>query len=114
MPYYKPVIIALLSAQVVNAFSPGSHAFTQSPLTKLSATVDREVITKKEYEDIAGASFEELSEAQRADKTKYLYPKHVEVVEDLAPMVNEMVDKVVRILSLYKYVVKSKKNLMSL
>lgn len=94
MTYYKPVIIALLSAQLVNAFSPASHAFTQSPLTKLSATVDPGVVTKKEYEDIAGASFEELSQAQRADKSKYLYPKHVEVVEDLAPMVNEMVDQV--------------------
>jgi len=98
MPYFKPTIIALICTPLANAFSPSlsssSFAGQQRLTSSLSATVDPETVTKKEYEDICGISFNEEDMGQRLERTKFLYPKHVEVVEDLSPMVDDMVDNV--------------------
>ena len=59
------------------------------------ATVDPSVITKKEYQDICGVDFDDVTLADRLKKTAYLYPKHVEVIEDFAPLVDKMVDEIV-------------------
>lgn len=81
---------------MVAAFSPSS--FIQNPSTatstSLCATVDRDVITKKEYRDICGIGFDDESLEERLKRTSYLYPKHVEVIEDFSPLVNEMVDDI--------------------
>jgi len=58
------------------------------------ATVDKDVVTKKEYQDICGVDFNDNTLADRLQKTSYLYPKHVEVIEDFEPIVDEMVDKI--------------------
>lgn len=96
MPPYKPAALALLHIPLANAFSPSSLSLAGKQLlvTSLSATVDPETITKKEYEDICGINFDDKTLAERLERTSYLYPKHVEVVEDLAPMVDEMVDSI--------------------
>ena len=92
--YSNAVTVALLCSPIVNAFSPSSFAAKQR-MTSLSATVDPDTVTKKEYEDICGVSFDDKSLAERLQRTNYLYPKHVEVVEDLAPMVDDMVNNIV-------------------
>jgi len=56
--------------------------------------VDPSTVTKKEYEDICGVSFDEGSLQERLKATNFLYPKHVEVIEDIGPIAGEMVDKI--------------------
>lgn len=80
-----------------SAFTP--HSFVaqrtagRSSSLKMS-TVDPSVVTKKEYQDICGVDFDDQTLASRLKKTAYLYPKHVEVIEDFAPMVDKMVDEI--------------------
>ena len=76
-------------------------AFAPSPLTSstrgsaLKVAVDPTTVTKKEYEDICGVSFDTETLEQRLKRTSFLYPKHVEVIEDIAPIADEMVDNIV-------------------
>jgi len=96
----KVYAASLTAASAVSAFHP-----TKLPVKKpfqpqirqhssLQVIIDPTVITKKEYTDICGVEFtpEELS--KRLERTEFLYPKHVEVIEDLSPVVDEMVDKI--------------------
>jgi acyl-[acyl-carrier-protein] desaturase len=75
-------------------------AFAPSPLTSstrgsaLKVAVDPTTVTKKEYEDICGVSFDSETLEQRLKRTSFLYPKHVEVIEDIAPIADEMVDNI--------------------
>merc|ERR1712032_842430 len=88
--------IAASSMMVAMAFqSPASSIRRNSKSSSaLDATVDPEVVTKKEYEDICGVSFDDKSLESRLKATKFLYPRHVEVIEDIAPIAGEMVDKI--------------------
>lgn len=88
----------LAAAATAGAFTPRSFvaqrasAVDKSTLrttTTLSYTVDPGTITKKAYQDIIGVGFE-----GKATKTSYLYPKHVEVIEDFEPLVDDMVDNI--------------------
>ena len=63
----------------------------------MTSTVDPTVVTTKEYEDVCGVSFKEDELKQRLSATKYLYPRHVEVIEDIAPIAGRMVDDIVSI-----------------
>ena len=47
-------------------------------------------------EDVCGVSFNEESLEQRLQRTKFLYPKHVEAIDDLAPIADAMVDNIIR------------------
>jgi len=100
MQYSKSSVLALLAVAptITSAFAPSHVKNVQLPLTSLKATVDPETITKKEYEDICGVNFNQESLEKRLVRTAYLYPKHVEVVEDLAPVVDQMVDNIVSFL----------------
>ena len=76
--------------------------FQASPMQKSATTtslkmvaVDPSTVTKKEYEDICGVSFDGDTLEKRLHATNYLYPKHVEVIEDIAPIAGEMVDSIV-------------------
>ncbi|GFH53562.1 stearoyl-ACP desaturase [Chaetoceros tenuissimus] len=89
MQYSKLALLALVPG--VSAFAPSAGGKTVSAL---KATVDPSTVTKKEYEDICGVSFDGESLEKRLERTSFLYPKHVEVVEDLAPMVDDMVDNI--------------------
>ncbi len=101
MPSTRTAALAAVlssAASVVAAFtSPAvtSSATSKKSTTSIYSTVDPSVVTKKEYEDICGVSFDDSTLTDRLKKTAYLYPKHVEVIEDFEPMVNEMVDKIV-------------------
>jgi hypothetical protein len=61
----------------------------------VNVAVDPSVITKKEYQDICGVSFDQETMEQRLRRTNFLYPKHVEVIEDIAPIAGAMVDEIV-------------------
>ena len=51
--------------------------------------------TTEEYKDICGARFDEASLDERLRATNFLYPKHVEVIEDISPIASAMVDDIV-------------------
>ena len=63
--------------------------------TALKVALDPSVVSKKEFEDICGVGFDSQSLEERLKATNYLYPKHVEVIEDIAPIAGKMVDDVV-------------------
>jgi len=56
--------------------------------------VDPMTIMKRDYDDICGASLEK-DKTSETTKNGYLYPKHVKVIEDIAPMASKMVDDIV-------------------
>jgi hypothetical protein len=93
-------IVASAVSSVVMAFQPISvHTQATAASRSLSSlnmvAVDPSVVTKKEYEDICGVSFGEDSLESRLSRTSYLYPKHVEVIDDISPIAAQMVDEVV-------------------
>lgn len=53
--------------------------------------------SSKEYKDVCGVTFTNDELNQRLSATKYLYPRHVEVIEDIAPIAGEMVDEIVSV-----------------
>jgi len=55
---------------------------------------DPTLLTKKEYEDVCGVQFDKDSLLKRLEATNYLYPRHVEVIEDIAPIAGEIVHDV--------------------
>ena len=105
--FNKLALTTILAAPGVTAFTP-AHSTGSRTGTSLRSTVDPTVITKKEYQDICGVSFDDSNLAARLQKTSYLYPKHVEVIEDFAPMVDEMVDTIVSLLFIVIVIVESK------
>lgn len=68
---------------------------TTTTTTRLQVAVDPTVVSKRDYEDICGISFNQESLAQRLQRTNFLYPKHVEIIEDIAPIADAMVDDIV-------------------
>jgi len=75
------------------AFAP-LPTVTPKASTALNVAVDPTVVSKKDYEDICGASFDEETLEKRLQRTSFLYPKHVEVIEDIAPIADKMVDEI--------------------
>jgi hypothetical protein len=94
--FNKLAVASILAGSTTQtaAFTPSSFS-SRSSTTSLKSTVDPSVVTKKEYQDICGVDFDNDSLSQRLQKTSYLYPKHVEVIEDFAPLVDKMVDEIV-------------------
>jgi len=100
----KAALSAVIAASVssAGAFTPQSFLGPQQKTSgasinsgsALSATVDPSLVTKKDYQDICGVEFDDKELANRMDRTAYLYPKHVEVIEDFSPMVDRMVDEI--------------------
>jgi len=76
---------------MASAFAPSAKA---PVVTARGAVVDPSVVTNKEYEDICGVNFDDQTLEERLVRTSFLYPKHVEVIEDFAPMVDTMVDEI--------------------
>ena len=72
-----------------------SRATAATRSTELRVAVDPSVITKKELDDIVGADFEQDAMYKRLQTNEFLYPKHVEVIEDIAPIADAMVDEIV-------------------
>jgi len=66
-----------------------------STTTSLMVAVDPTTVTSKELDDIVGADFDKDSMNKRFSTNTYLYPKHVEVIEDIAPIAEAMVNEIV-------------------
>ena len=87
-------LLAATTWSAVWAFAPNPQVLRSTSALKVA--VDPTTVTKKEYEDICGVSFDDNALKSRLKATNYLYPKHVEVIEDIAPIAGAMVDEVVR------------------
>ncbi|KAL3925373.1 MAG: hypothetical protein SGILL_000459 [Bacillariaceae sp.] len=90
---YIRVLVAAASVATVAAFQ-SRPANSRTATTSLNVAVDPSVITKKEFEDVCGAEFDNDSLQDRLKATNFLYPKHVEVIEDIAPIAGAMVDEI--------------------
>lgn len=86
--------LAACSFDKAFAFTPNNLVQPRHRTSSLGATVDPSVVTKDEYRDICGVSFNDETLEQRLQRTSYLYPKHVEVIEDFSDVVNTMVDEI--------------------
>jgi acyl-[acyl-carrier-protein] desaturase len=84
----------MMVASSVMAFQSPSLLTRQTRSTALNVAVDPETVTKEEYRDICGVDFDSENLEERLTRTSYLYPKHVEVIEDLAPIADAMVDDI--------------------
>jgi hypothetical protein len=85
-----------LAASVVAAgFAFQSRPEVTRAGSALKVSVDPSLVTRKEYQDICGVDFDSRSLEERLKATNFLYPKHVEVVEDIAPIAARMVDEIV-------------------
>jgi len=105
--YFMRILLALCTVANVFAFQ-ASPLFFRSPATCTSSAsvrpnklmemgmvaIDPSVVTKKEMDDIVGADFDKDSMHKRLQTNVYLYPKHVEVIEDIAPIAGRMVDEI--------------------
>jgi len=75
------------------AFAP-TAVMTTRPTSGLSVAVDPTVASPKEYQDVCGNVFGEDEMNDRLKRTNYLYPKHVEVIEDLSEIAGDMTNKI--------------------
>lgn len=75
-------------------FSSSSLSSSSLSPSSLRAILDPSVATKKEYQDICGLHFDHRSLEERLQATEFLYPKHVQVIKELEPVAQEMVDHV--------------------
>ena len=92
------IVSAFSTVSILPTMIIPSAATSSSSSSALSmSTVDPTVITKKEYQDICGVDFSDATLAERLARTAYLYPKHVEVIDDFAPLVDKMVDEIVSV-----------------
>lgn len=76
------------------AFHAKTTSRTRTPSLNM-VSVDPSTVTKKDYQDICGVSFDEGNLQDRLKRTNFLYPRHVEVIEDIAPIASAMVDEIV-------------------
>eukprot|EP00538_Stauroneis_constricta_P009117 CAMPEP_0119554588 /NCGR_PEP_ID=MMETSP1352-20130426/7037_1 /TAXON_ID=265584 /ORGANISM="Stauroneis constricta, Strain CCMP1120" /LENGTH=405 /DNA_ID=CAMNT_0007601203 /DNA_START=275 /DNA_END=1489 /DNA_ORIENTATION=+ len=88
------MMMLLLCTRATTSAAFQLTSISRRPASTLHVSVNPDVITTKEYEDICGTSFDEDLLHTRLQATNYLYPKHVEVVEDLAPIAGAMVDEI--------------------
>jgi len=94
------MVVAVGAFQSSSPFPTGG-ALVMTPSTRgspssssLKVAVDPTVVTKKEYADICGVEFTADDMGKRLERTSFLYPKHVEVIEDIAPIANDAVDEI--------------------
>ena len=96
--YFMRVLLGLCTVANIFAFQAQpsfSRAAISQKNTQLNVAVDPSTVTKKELDDIVGADFEKDAYYKRLQTNEYLYPKHVEVIEDIGPIANAMVDEIV-------------------
>jgi hypothetical protein len=83
------------------AFQPATTPFRAAKTSLNVGAVDPATVSKKDYDDILGTAFDGRSMEDQLKSTKLLYPKHVDVIEDIAPVADRMVDEVVRYITLH-------------
>lgn len=79
-------------------FAPPSSTVKSTSSSSSSSlgmvAVDPSTVTKKDYQDICGIDFDRETLEERLTRTSFLYPNHVEVIEDIAPIADAMVDDI--------------------
>jgi hypothetical protein len=100
MLFSSRILLFGYTSSFAAAFAPGTQF--QRTSTSLDVAVDPTVVTKKEYQDICGVDFDNYNLGQRLERTKFLYPKHVEVISDFDDVVSQSVDEIVSNVSLDK------------
>lgn len=93
--FFMRVLMGLCTLANIFAFQAQPSFNRATGVTALKVATDPSVVTKKEMDDIVGADFDKDSTAKRFNADKFLYPKHVEVVTDIAPIADEMVNEIV-------------------
>jgi hypothetical protein len=88
---------AAVLSMMATAMAPSTVMTTRPSSSGLSVAVDPTVASPKEYQDVCGNIFGEEEMKDRLKRTNYLYPKHVEVIEDLAEIAGSMTDKIVSV-----------------
>lgn len=91
--FFMRVLMGLCTLANICAFQ-AQPTFSRATATQLRVAADPSLVTKKEMDDITGADFDKDSTAKRFNADKFLYPKHVEVVTDIAPIADEMVTEI--------------------
>jgi len=89
--------LASLTAGTVSAFQLSSN----KPFTTqvrhpscLQVAVDPTVVTNEEFQKIKGSTPTPEEAAKRLERNWYQRPRHVEVIEDISPIVDEMVENI--------------------
>jgi len=91
----KRALLALAQTLgVAVAFHAKSISRPSFTATSLMATIDRASVTEKEFTDICGTDFDVNDLEKRLERTNFLYPKHVEVIEEIAPLADKAVDDI--------------------
>jgi acyl-[acyl-carrier-protein] desaturase len=84
----------LAASVVMSGFAFQSRPEVTRVASALKVSVDPSLVTRKEYQDICGDGLDGRSFEERLQRTDYLYPKHVEVIGDIAPIAGRMVDEI--------------------
>jgi len=93
--FFMRVLMGLCTLANILAFQAQPYRATGvSRTTQLRVATDPSLVTNKEMDDIVGADFYKDVTAKRFNEDKFLYPKHVEVITDIAPIADEMVNEI--------------------
>lgn len=83
-------VVLLLCSTSAGAFSPGKSG-RWSQAVSLNVAVDPTTVTKEDFKKISGAEFAESARAP----SFFVDPKRIEVLQDMEPVVEELVDTMV-------------------
>lgn len=91
-----PIMVSAVVAfqQQTPSFIRQQFTIGASSNSALRVVVDPTTVSKQDYMDICGTNFDSRTLEDRLQFTNFLYPKHVEVIEDIAPIAGAMVDEV--------------------
>jgi acyl-[acyl-carrier-protein] desaturase len=92
MTYKTLALSFLLSITSASCFT-SSNKFGRRN-TSLKVTVDPSTVSKNELDSLTRISYTDDEVIALTKKQKYLYPRHVEVIEDIAPIADAMVDDI--------------------
>lgn len=99
MPSSTKIVYGSLVVSAVGAFAaafqPSKLPMTSSKTALKMVPADPSLMTKKEFQDVCGVDFDKDILSKRLERTNFLYPRHVEVIEDIAPIAGEMVGEIV-------------------
>jgi hypothetical protein len=80
-----------LSSAFQTRFANGGNR----PAIRLHSTIDKTVVTTKEFQDVCGKDFDSHEMGKRLERTEFLYPSHVAAIDAIAPLAAKAVDDIV-------------------
>jgi acyl-[acyl-carrier-protein] desaturase len=79
-----------LSSAFQTRFANGGNR----PAIRLHSTIDKTVVTTKEFQDVCGKDFDSHEMGKRLERTEFLYPSHVAAIDAIAPLAAKAVDDI--------------------